>query len=122
MGPEEEWEELRSLKGKKVLALSGIADPDYFSYQLKKCGMEVVEEVVFPDHHFYSARDMALIKEKSQRVDRVVTTEKDMVKLKKLWLDHLPLRALHIEVRIWEEEEFCKKLMQIFLDKKEKKG
>ena len=31
IGPEGEWEELRTLKGKKALALSGIANPEYFS-------------------------------------------------------------------------------------------
>ncbi|MEW6375455.1 MAG: tetraacyldisaccharide 4'-kinase [Thermodesulfobacteriota bacterium] len=113
-GPEEEWEELHSLKGKKVLALSGIADPGYFSSLLRKCEMEIVREVIFPDHHLYTAKDLTSIRGKVKEVDRVVTTEKDMVKLKNLSIDHLPLRALRIEVKIWEEEEFYKRVMELF--------
>jgi tetraacyldisaccharide 4'-kinase len=114
IGPEEKWEELHSLKGKRVLALSGIADPDYFSSLLRKCGMEIVEEVIFPDHHLYTTKDLAAIEEKGRGVDWVVTTEKDMVKLKQLKIDHPPIRALRIEMRIWEEEEFYKRVMEIF--------
>jgi len=46
-GPHGE-EELDLLKGKKVLALSGIANPDSFSSLLRKCEMEIVSELIFP--------------------------------------------------------------------------
>ena len=120
IGPKEEWEECRSLKGKKVLALSGIANPIYFSHLLKKCGMEVIKEEIFPDHHLYTQKDLASIEEKSKGLDWIVTTEKDMLKLKNLKIDHLPLRALRIEVKIWEEEEFFQKVIKLFIDKGEK--
>lgn len=114
IGPEGEWEELPSLRGKKVLAVSGIANPDYFSSLIKKCGMEIVREMTFPDHHNFTAKDLVSIEEKSKGVDWIVTTEKDMVKLKKLMIDHLPIRALRIEMKIWEEEQFYKRIMEIF--------
>ena len=34
--------------------------------------------------------------------------------LEKLNIDHLPIRALRIEVKIWEEKEFYQKVMEIF--------
>jgi hypothetical protein len=37
-----------------------------------------------------------------------------MVKLKRLNIDHLPIRALRIEARIWEEEEFYQRILEIF--------
>jgi tetraacyldisaccharide 4'-kinase len=114
VGPEEEQEEPFSLKGKTVLALSGIAHPNYFSFLLKKCGMKIVREVIFPDHHLYTASDFSSIREKSKGVDCIVTTEKDMVKLKRLNMTHLPIRALRIEVRIWEEKEFYQEMMKVF--------
>lgn len=114
VGPQEEQEELYSLKGKKILALSGIANSNYFSSMLRKCGMKIVKEAIFPDHHLYTTKDLSSIEEKSKRVDCIVTTEKDMVKLKKLNMDHLPIRALRIEVKIWEEKEFYQKVMEIF--------
>ena len=113
VGPHGE-EELDLLKGKKVLALSGIANPDSFSFLLRKCGMEIVSELIFPDHHFYHPKDLSSIKEKSKGVDWIVTTEKDMLKLRKLGIDDLPVRALRIEMKIWEEEAFFKKVISLF--------
>lgn len=113
-GPEGEWDTVNSLKGKKVLALSGIGNPDYFSSLLRKCGMKIVREAIFPDHHLYTTTDLASIVEKSRGVDWVVTTEKDMLKLKNLDISHLPIRALRVEAKIWEEEEFYKRVMEIF--------
>jgi tetraacyldisaccharide 4'-kinase len=114
VGPEEEQEGLDSLKGKKVLALSGVANPNSFSSMLRKCGMKIVEEVIFPDHHVYTTRDISFIQEKAEGVDGIVTTEKDMVKLKKLDIGHPPIWALRIEMKIWEEEEFLKRIVSLF--------
>lgn len=112
--PKGEQEELTSLRGKKTLALSGIANPGYFSSLLRKCGTEVVNEAIFPDHHLYVSKDLSYIKEKSKGVDWIVTTEKDMLKLQKLGIDHLPIRSLRIEMKIWEEEEFFKRIVSLF--------
>ena len=117
IGPKEEWEAPHSLKGKKVFAFSGIANPDSFSSLLRKCGMEIVKEAIFPDHHRYTEKDLASIRENSRGTDRVVTTEKDMLKLRNLDLANLSLRALRIELKIWEEEEFHKRVMELFQKK-----
>ncbi len=114
VGPEEKQEKLDASKGKKVVALSGVANPDSFSSMLRKCGMKVVSEAIFPDHHFYTTKDLSCIEEKAKGADGVVTTEKDMVKLKQLNIGHLPIRALRIEMKIWEEEEFFKRIISLF--------
>ncbi len=114
VGPQDEQEELNLLKGKKILALSGIAHPNDFSSILRKCGMKIVREAIFPDHHLYTNKDLSYIEEKIIGVDGIVTTEKDMVKLKALNIDHLPIRALRIEMKIWEEEAFYKRVVEIF--------
>jgi tetraacyldisaccharide 4'-kinase len=114
VGPQGEQEELYALKGKKILALSGIANTNYFTSLLRKYGMKIVREAIFPDHHRYTTKDLSSIKEKGKRVDCIVTTEKDMVKLRQLPIDHLPLRALRIEVKIWEEKEFYQRVMKVF--------
>lgn len=112
--PQGEEEELDLLKGKKVLALSGIASPDSFSSLLRKCEMEIVGEAVFPDHHFYHPKDLSSIEEQSKGVDWIVTTEKDMLKLRRLRIDDLPIRSLRIEMKIWEEEAFFKRIISLF--------
>lgn len=112
--PDGKVEPLHLFKGKKVLALSGIANPVYFSSLLRKCGMVVAGEMIFPDHHRYTARDLTSILGKVKEADWIVTTEKDMVKLKRLPLDPLPLLSLRIEMKIWEEEDFFKRVMEVF--------
>jgi len=114
VGPEGEREDLSSVRGKRVLAFSGIANPKDFSSLLRKCQMEVIKELMFPDHYRYTARDLNSIRKKARDVDWVVTTEKDMVKLHHLSIGLLPLRALRIEAKIWEEEAFFKKVMELF--------
>jgi tetraacyldisaccharide-1-P 4'-kinase len=114
VGPGGHEEQMSTVKGMKVLALSAIGNPGYFSSLLKKNGLEVVKELSYPDHHSYSSKDLALIEEEGKEADRVVTTEKDMVKLKDLQTRLASLRSLSIEVRIWEQDEFFKKVMERF--------
>jgi tetraacyldisaccharide 4'-kinase len=114
VGPRGEHEELYALRGKKILALSGIANPDSFSSLLRRCEIEIVGEAVFPDHHSYGPKDLSSIDEKSKGVDWIVTTEKDMLKLRKLGIDHLPIRSLRIEMKIWEEEAFFERVISLF--------
>jgi tetraacyldisaccharide 4'-kinase len=112
--PDGRIDPLHLLKGKRVLALSGIANPTYFSSLLRRCQAEVVEEMIFPDHHLYTAKDLTSILEKVKDADSIVTTEKDMVKLNSLSFDPLPLLALRIEMKIREEEEFYKRVVAVF--------
>lgn len=74
---------LSSLKGKSVLAFSGIADPDAFLGQLNDVGAKVEKAVIFEDHHWFSIKDMGRIRDvaDSGAIDLIVTTEKDGVRL-----------------------------------------
>jgi len=71
------------LKGERVLALSGIGHPDSFRRLLMAAGSIVADHCVFPDHHAYSQEDVQRVQRAAERlgVDRIVTTEKDAVKL-----------------------------------------
>ncbi len=118
----EEINDIESFYGKNVMALSSIGNPYYFSHLLKECGMIVANEITFPDHHYYTDRDLTFIKEKVKQVDCIVTTEKDMVKLNCLDIEQLPIYALRVEMRIWEEEDFYNKIWEIFKSKKSREG
>jgi tetraacyldisaccharide-1-P 4'-kinase len=50
----------------------------------------------------------------------IVTTEKDMVKLVNFDLFRIPIRALRVEFKIWEEEEFFAKVMELFPNKEDR--
>jgi tetraacyldisaccharide 4'-kinase len=113
IGPNGEWEDLTSFNEKRVLALSGIANPSSFLSLLKKCGMKVIKEAVFPDHHRYTDEDLVSIEKNGKGADWIVTTEKDLVKLAHFEIGRLPIRALRIDMKIWEET-FFQEVMRIF--------
>jgi tetraacyldisaccharide 4'-kinase len=120
LGPQGEWSDLQTLKGKKVLALSAVANPRSFASLLRRSGAEVVTEEAYPDHHSYTSKDVASITQKAKGTEWIVTTEKDMVKLVNLDLSRIPIRALRVEFKIWEEEEFFGKVMELFLNKEDR--
>jgi tetraacyldisaccharide 4'-kinase len=74
---------LAALRGKRVLAFAGIGDPGRFFRTLRGCGIEVAAERTFPDHHPFSIGDIAgLIAEAKRDALTLVTTEKDMARLR----------------------------------------
>ena len=72
-----------SLRGKRVLAFAGIGDPKRFFRTLRASGIEVVGERAFDDHHPFSDNEIAeLIAQARRDALPLVTTEKDMVRLR----------------------------------------
>jgi len=120
IGPQKEWSDPQTLKGKRVLALSAIAHPGYFVSLLRSLGAEVVAEEIYPDHHRYTSEDVMTITRKAKEAEWIVTTEKDMVKLEDLDLFRIPIRALRVEFKIWEEEEFFRTVMGLFPNKEDR--
>jgi len=73
-----------ALRGKRVLAFAGIGDPDRFFRTLRGCDIELARERTFPDHYQFSANDIAgLVAEARRDGLTLVTTEKDMVRLRR---------------------------------------
>lgn len=68
-----------SLRGKRVFAFSGLADNHQFFASLNDA--QVIGTRGFPDHHRYTAEDIARIREAAKDADAIVTTEKDAVKI-----------------------------------------
>ena len=72
-----------TLQGKPVFAFAGIGDPGRFFATLRSSGVDVVKEKVFPDHHAFSLREIEnLISEAGRDGLTLVTTEKDMARLR----------------------------------------
>jgi tetraacyldisaccharide 4'-kinase len=69
--------------GDRVLAFAAIARPERFFDALRSLGYNVVKEITFPDHHYYSSRDVAVIVKAAKEVGAslVVTTQKDTVRV-----------------------------------------
>lgn len=82
---------LSAFAGQRVHAVAGIGDPERFFAMLRGLGIAVVPHA-FPDHHRYTAADLAFGSELP-----VLMTEKDAVKCAALAADGLysvPIRAL----------------------------
>jgi len=93
---------LEALRGKPVIALSAIANPESFERALAGLGAEVVRSHRFLDHHRFSAIEIARAIEEARHHDAafVVTTEKDAVRLPRMEIDAVPIVFLRVNVRI----------------------
>jgi tetraacyldisaccharide 4'-kinase len=80
-------------KAEPALAVAGIARPTRFFEDLRAHGWNLAKTVAFADHHRYSARDLARLSADASNAGafRIVTTEKDYVRL-------LPFRPFPIPV------------------------
>lgn len=101
-----ESRKLMSLRNATVLAFSGIARPASFFTSVRELGAKVAISLSYPDHYRYTSDDLMDIAQKAsdKRVDLIVTTEKDGVRLR-------PFRptnvwSLRIEQQIVESGEW----------------
>lgn len=70
------------LKTKRLLAYSGIGDPDKFFDTLREAGYWVSATRAFGDHHFFTEEDAEILLEHADSEGlHLVTTEKDAVRL-----------------------------------------
>jgi tetraacyldisaccharide 4'-kinase len=76
-------EKLERLGRGRVLAFSGIANPSSFPSLLERAGVQVLDHLVFPDHHWYQDQDLQLIQRKAAAAgsEVMLTTEKDADKI-----------------------------------------
>lgn len=110
---------LSRLKDGKLIAFCGIGRPEKFVTTLRAGGASSVELVPFPDHHSYQDSDAErlLTLAKAQGA-RLVTTEKDAVKLKgSSALERLREAAiiLHVQARITEGEAAFRDLIGLYV-------
>jgi len=75
--------EAESLASRRVLAVSGVANPAEFAATLSELGLAPEERLDFRDHQAYGERQLARIRRAADRTGAslLVTTEKDAVKL-----------------------------------------
>jgi tetraacyldisaccharide 4'-kinase len=72
-----------ALRGKRVLTFAGIGDPGRFFRTLRSCGVEVVGEQAFADHHPFSESEIEALAAAAKRDGlTLVTTEKDLARLR----------------------------------------
>jgi len=87
-----------------VAAFCGIGNPEGFRRTVIPLCHNLLDLRIFPDHHNYSASDVRALERWADdlRADLVLTTQKDLVKLRASVLGLAPLRALRIGLKVME--------------------
>jgi len=87
---------LAELRGRRLVAFSGIGRPEKFFRTLQSAGLDVARVIGFPDHHVYTARDLDGLRGAAAAAGAtLVTTEKDRVRLPA----EFPAAALPVRLR-----------------------
>ena len=98
------------VKGRRVLAFSGLGDNESFFNLLREIGADVVHEIPHRDHYAYKKKDISKLSS-FKDVEVIVTTEKDAVKVAGMGPPD-NLFYLAIDVVIDREEELLRRIVE----------
>jgi tetraacyldisaccharide 4'-kinase len=93
---------LEFLQGRRVAALSGIAQPESFEQSLVRLGAELVYARKFADHHRFTQQEILNVinRSKKKQAEAIVTTQKDAVRFPKIDRRDLPIYFMRVEIKI----------------------
>lgn len=113
------------IRNKKVYAFCGVGDPDSFRQILQQSGGSMVGFEIFDDHHRYSRTEVENLLDKGDSLgaELIITTEKDLFKVRAWVPENISLYALQIEFVPSEEgEKVLWDLLGEKMDNGKKKG
>ena len=91
-------------KSEKYLIFSGIGNPNDFKSLLIKNKLNIIDEIIYPDHYMYNESDIIRIKKHANNLGaKIITTEKDYVKISHL--DKEDINLLEVDLIIENEKE-----------------
>jgi len=95
---------LKTLRGHRVLAFTGIARPSVFFSMLQDLGALVLDTISYPDHYRYQGTDLSEVSRRARAAgaEMIITTEKDAVKFTNM--DTSGIWSLGIEQKVRETE------------------
>ncbi len=101
-----EFRPAEQLKNKNIFAFCGIANPGSCEKTLASTGCNVLGMKTYRDHYGYGRSDVLELSSKANNlaVDYIITTEKDMVKLKVL--QELPANLFSLEIGVKADAGF----------------
>jgi len=93
---------LAVIQGRKVAALSGIAQPQSFEQSLVRLGATLVYPRAFADHHRFSQQEILNVinRSKKKQAEFILTTQKDAVRFPKIDRRDLPIYFMRVEIKI----------------------
>jgi tetraacyldisaccharide 4'-kinase len=95
---------LEKFAGRRALAFAGIGDPERFFATLRASGVDVVETRSFPDHHPFTADELAELAGAARRGGlALVTTEKDLTRIGVSTAADIGIAALAVTLALDDE-------------------
>lgn len=97
------------LQSEKVCAFAGIGRPEIFRRSLISLGAQVVSFRIFPDHYPYTHSDLDALRRlaKETGANRIITTEKDGIRLTDFPEFQAEISLLRVEMEITPREPFA---------------
>jgi len=98
---------LTEIRGKRVVAVSGIANPESFHRTLGELGAVVIGRLAYADHHAFTEEDRRHMGDAAARreAEWIVTTDKDAVRLEARLPEGCPVVVMEIALEIIEGAE-----------------
>ncbi len=90
------------IKGKKIAAFSGIAQPESFENSLINLGGQLVYSKRYADHHRFSQQEILNVinRSKIRQAEVILTTQKDAVRISRLDRRDLRIFFMRVEIKI----------------------
>lgn len=92
---------------KNIGVLTAIAKPEVFVKYLSEKKMVIEKIFEFPDHYAFSRKDINKILKENDEALQIITTEKDMVKLKPQLSDSELLRFFYVPIEVEIENKIA---------------
>lgn len=90
---------IEEIKDKKVICLAAVAAPASFFRLVDSLGAVVVKSFSYPDHHDFNPNDIEQVLQLASQLDAIIiTTEKDIVKVRRITDDK---RIYFLEIGIY---------------------
>ena len=97
-------------KTEKYFVFSGIGNHKTFIKMLSNYGLDIIENIEFPDHYNYKSNDIEKIISKAKKLNtKILTTEKDYLRLEKKYLEEI--KFIEVELKIIDENKIIETIL-----------
>ena len=97
--------ELDQIANQNVICIAGIASPGSFYNSIENLGAKIVHKETFPDHHYFTTEEIDRLIQLAKKENAIIiTTEKDIVKIRKI-SDASEIYYLEIKVNFMNGKE-----------------
>jgi tetraacyldisaccharide 4'-kinase len=106
---------LDQIRNRKVICVAGVANPKSFFKLLEDLGADILVTESFPDHHFFKPDEINSLLSYAKSEDAlIVTTEKDIVRIKKIVNDE-SIVFLEVDIQFLSGEKETKDIIDYCL-------